>query len=277
VNARNSSHREPVGCLDPALTRLRRATTVDPSVEAESAGACSNDRLVEATLVGQQPRDVDEAGRVHQMAQLGASKRPMDDGVVSRDPAVLALAGDEEMGTVAALVEPFPELVNDPPAIGSVVDARSLEPGSLHQGAVVVADRDQQATTGAQSGRDRTQGGEQVVGGVQVRQRVVDTEHGIEAAAHGPLEVAHVRDHKPDRQAPACRLLTGPADGARTEVARGNAVAERGQAERLGSDAAGAVQDIEGRGSVPDKRTQNTGLALEGGGPVGEDEMMVGR
>src|SRR5947208_2019370 len=84
---------------------------------------------------------------------------------------------------------------------------------------------------GAGTGEELPEGGQQVVVGEQVGQRVVAGEDGVELPAVVPGEPAQVGDGEVDVQGAPGGLAPGARDGGGGEVGGGDAVAQRGQAE----------------------------------------------
>ncbi|HEX8243481.1 MAG TPA: hypothetical protein VF541_08300 [Longimicrobium sp.] len=115
--------------------------------------------------------------------------------------------------------------------------------------------------------------------GEQVRERVVGAQDHVERAAVVVERGPHVRHGEGDGEAAPFRLAARAGDGAGAEIRRRHAVAERGQAQALGADAAGRVQHR--AGAAADTRADDgvelRRLPRDAGVPVREDQVEEGR
>ena len=80
-----------------------------------------------------------------------------------------------------------------------------------------------------------------------MRQAVVQADHGVEIAIGQGAEFAHVGGEELGFERTVAGFLARPFHGIGAEIAGGDAMSALRQAERLGADAAGAVQDSQGR------------------------------
>jgi len=98
---------------------------------------------------------------------------------------------------------------------------------------------------------------------------------GILAAACLP----HVGDREGDRQVPLRRLLLRPHHGAERRIRPANVIAQAGEPQGLGADAAGGIQDAR-RAAPPlgaQDAVQGIRLPLDAGVPILVDQVVVGR
>ena len=107
---------------------------------------------------------------------------------------------------------------------------------------------------------------------------IVAGEHRVEGALDLGPETAHVGDAEGERRAAGGGLAPGAGDRAAADVGGVHPVAARRQADRLGADAAGAVEQAMGTGAErhADQAVEHLGLAGEGLVPVVVDQVVVG-
>src|SRR5262249_48307437 len=141
---------------------------------------------------------------------------------------------------------------------------------------VVVPDGQQAAAAGAGAVMHLPQRQQQVVVGQQVRDGVVARDHHVELTPVGGVGRPHVADGEVDVKGPAPGLGAGPGDGAGGQVGGGDSEAPPGQAEGLGADPAGDIQNGPRTASpaVLNDAGKLSGLALDALGPVREDQVV---
>lgn len=143
---------------------------------------------------------------------------------------------------------------------------------------IVVADTAEEQATWPKLGADADGGRGEVGVGERVGQGVVTAEDDVEGARDGVGEGAQVGDAEGDASAQGGGLAAGVLDGGRSEVGRVDGVAAQGQADRLGADAAGAIEDAQGGVAElgAEDAVEDVGLTLDRAVPVSEDQMVVG-
>src|SRR3954468_11086245 len=109
-----------------------------------------------------------------------------------------------------------------------------------------------------------------------MRNGVVTVDHDVEGAIHR-IEVAEIGAPEVDLPAEASCLATCAAESTVADVGANNAVAVLGEPDRLGSDAACAVQDVPrpGTESVSDQPIEDATLPLHRFFPIPVDQVVV--
>ena len=237
--------------------------------------------MVVAAFAGHEPADGGETGGRERGGKLFAEKAAVLGVEGVGLPGVFGAGGDVEVEDVAGGVDlvpgvPVPDLVDD-----TAVAVFSEEDGGLHGGAfedelVVVADAGEEEATGFEFGGHGAGGGFEL-GGIEVGQGVVEGGDDVEGGVGDLGERGHVGDVEVDLERARGGFVAGAGDGGGAEVGGGDAVAKLGEAEGLGADAAGAVEDMERvrRGFRGQDGAEDSGLAGDGGVPIVEDEVVV--
>ena len=145
------------------------------------------------------------------------------------------------------------------------------------QKAVIIPDAGDEQAAGTEAGNHAADRRGEVLGRQHMRQGVVHGDHDVKLFGKAGLQAAEIGPLKTERHAVLPGTLSGLEELGLADVRAGHVIAEGGQADGLGTDAAGTVEDPRGavKAVLPKKAVQNGGLLAGTRLPVGKEAVIL--
>jgi len=165
---------------------------------------------------------------------------------MERLPRRFRVSRDVQMEAIASLIQPIPDLKNNAPATVIRIKARPLGCRSFHNQSIVVANAANERTAWPKLPICLLSGLQPVFIGLQVRKRVVDTNHRVKARFRDCAQLHHVRDRERNAKLPVRGFSADSLDRSDAYVTTCDIETFHREPQRLSSYAAGAIQHSNG-------------------------------
>src|SRR5262249_61135877 len=120
------------------------------------------------------------------------------------------LWGDVRMKDVATIIEPIPELKDNPPTSPIGVESGSQDGWPFLDQVIVITNAGHEQTPGTQLRPDLGGCLKQLLGGFQVRQGIIHCDHRVEAGVFKTGQIEHVGNGEVKFQASSSSFEPGP-------------------------------------------------------------------